>query len=223
MKHDQAAASAAFEAEVSGRFGLLPNFFRSATAAPELVRQLWGFAKAGYLGNPMPSVFKERVFVWLSRFCPTRYCIVRHVGFLLGGEHGHASGDAAAAPQPVQVVVDLLRRPTPWQRDMSRAYELLEGSTIPVGTWPGSGTDMEDALFACAALMFVEPARSDRARLAVARALGAANFELFSGCLAFIRTAHYWTMLHPEIETEDDMQELIRENEELTKPPLGDP
>jgi len=83
LKHDQAVASAALEAEVSGRFGMLPNFFQSAAAAPELVRQLWGFAKAGYLDNPMPSVFKERLFVWLSRFCPTRYCIVRHVGFLL--------------------------------------------------------------------------------------------------------------------------------------------
>ena len=74
-----------FHADVAARFGILPNFFRSAQAAPELIQQLWGFAKAGYLDNPMPSVFKERLFVWLSRFCPMRYCIVRHVGFLSGG------------------------------------------------------------------------------------------------------------------------------------------
>src|SRR4029453_5618204 len=96
-----------FETEVAGRFGILPNFFRSAQAAPELIQQLWGFAKAGYLDNPMPSVFKERLFVWLSRFCPTRYCIVRHVGFLLGHGHGRAAGDAAAAPQTVDEIVGL--------------------------------------------------------------------------------------------------------------------
>ena len=61
--------SNSFETEVAARFGILPNFFRSAAAAPELIQQLWGFAKAGYLDNPMPSVFKERLFVWLSRFC----------------------------------------------------------------------------------------------------------------------------------------------------------
>ena len=83
-----------FEKEVAGRFGILPNFFRSSQAAPELIQQLWGFAIAGYLDNPMPSVFKERLFVWLSRFCPMRYCIVRHVGFLLGHNHGHAAGDS---------------------------------------------------------------------------------------------------------------------------------
>ena len=63
------AAHNEYEAEVAGRFGMLPNFFRSAQAAPELIQQLWGFAKTGYLDNPMPSVFKERLFVWLSRFC----------------------------------------------------------------------------------------------------------------------------------------------------------
>ena len=78
---------------------------------------------------------------------------------------------------------------------------------------------MEDALFACAAVMFVEPARSDRARLAVTRVLGPGNFECY---LAFIRTAHYWTVLHPEIETEDDMQQLMRGHEELARLLLDD-
>ena len=125
-----------FEAEVAGRFGILPNFFRSAQAAPELIQQLWGFAKAGYLDNPMPSVFKERLFVWLSRFCPMRYCIVRHVGFLLGHGHGHAAGDAAAIPQTIDEVVRLLRRPSPWQREMDEVYALLEGLTAPIDTGP---------------------------------------------------------------------------------------
>ena len=50
------------EAEVARRFGILPNFFRSAEAAPELIQQLWGFAQAGYLDTPMPAVFKEQLF-----------------------------------------------------------------------------------------------------------------------------------------------------------------
>ena len=61
-----------FQAEVAGRFGLLPNFFRSARAAPELIEKLWSFARAGYLDNPIPSLFKERLFVTLSRLCPAR-------------------------------------------------------------------------------------------------------------------------------------------------------
>jgi signal transduction histidine kinase len=210
-----------FEVELAGRFGLVPNFFRSSAAAPELIQELWGFAKAAYLDNPMPSIFKERLFVWLSRFCPAHYCVVRHVGFLLGGNHGHAAGDPTAVPQTVEEVVELLRQPSPWQRDMAAVYALLEGSTLRE-SWPAPRSELEDAIFASAALLFAEPARSDRARRALIHAVGARRFEFLSGCLAFIRTAHYWTMLHPEIETEDDMRFLLRGHEELARLLLED-
>jgi hypothetical protein len=45
----------------------------------------------------LPSLFKERLFVHLSRFCEIRYCIVRHVGFLIG--QGRPAGDADADPR----------------------------------------------------------------------------------------------------------------------------
>ena len=222
MKSDS-GSSTAFEAEVAARFGILPNFFRSARAAPDLLEQLWGFAKAGYLDNPMPAVFKERLFVWLSRFCPMRYCIVRHVGFLLGGRHGRAAGDADARPQTLSEVLALLRRPSPWNRDMAPVYASLEAEPGALESWPSPGSDLEDAVFACAAVMFVEPARSDLARRGLVRTLGLREYELFSGCLAFIRTAHYWTMLHPEIESEEDMLALMRGHEELASLLLADP
>jgi signal transduction histidine kinase len=215
--------NAAFEADVTRRFGILPNFFRSASAAPELIERLWGFAKAGYLDNPMPSVFKERLFVWLSRFCPMRYCIVRHVGFLLGETHGRAAGDANARPQTLDEVITLLRRPSPWMRDMAPVYLNLEAARRPDGLWPAAGSQLEDEIFACAALMFVEPARCDGARRALIRTLGQRDYEFFSGCLAFIRTAHYWTMLHPEIESEEDMLALMRGHEELARLLKEDP
>jgi signal transduction histidine kinase len=216
-------SSAAFEAVVANRFGLVPNFFRSARAAPELIEQLWGFAKAGYLDNPMPSIFKERLFVWLSRYCPMRYCIVRHVGFLLGKGHGCPAGDAEAGTQTIDEVITLLRKPSPWKRDMEQIYLSLEGASRAIDEWPAPGSRIEDEIFACAAIMFVEPARSDAARRALIRTLGQREFEFFSGCLAFIRTAHYWTMLHPEIETEDDMLELLRGQQELAQLLMEDP
>jgi hypothetical protein len=81
-----------------------------------LVSACWSFTKAGYLDNPIPALFKERLFVVLSRLCPVRYCIVRHVGFLLG--HGRAAGNARAKPHGLGDVILLLKRPFPWSRDM---------------------------------------------------------------------------------------------------------
>ena len=211
------------EADAVQRFGILPNLFRSARAAPELLEPLWGFARAGYLDNPMPVVLKERLFVWLSRFCPMRYCMVRHVGFLLGEHRGQPAGDARAGTQTIDEIIALLRRPSPWNRDMALVYASLQAATTRIDVWPAPGSTLEDAIFACAAIMFVEPARSEAARHALVHALGLREYELLSGCLAFIRTAQFWTMLHPEIDSEDDRVALLRGHEELAHLLLDDP
>ena len=72
------------EKQVEERFEFLSNSCLLAPEAPEITEKLWGFAEAAYLDNPLPSVFKERLFAHLSRFCAVRYCIARHVGFLVG-------------------------------------------------------------------------------------------------------------------------------------------
>ena len=61
------------EVGVAKRFGVLPNFFRLASGDPRIAANLWGFAQFAYLDNPLPSLFKERLFVYLSRFCEIRY------------------------------------------------------------------------------------------------------------------------------------------------------
>jgi hypothetical protein len=100
-----------FETEVTSRFGLVPNFFRSAPDAPLLIHELWRFAKSAYLDTPIPTLFKERLFVYLSRFCEVRYCITRHTGFLLG--LGRSAGDPDAQAMTIDQVIRLLAAPRP--------------------------------------------------------------------------------------------------------------
>ena len=209
----------AFKREVASRFGLVPNFFSSAPDAPELVAKLWDFAKAGYLDNPLPSLFKERLFVYLSRFCEVRYCIVRHCAFLLG--LGHAAGDPSAI-QTLEQVIRLLKSSPPWQRDLDVVFSGLEALSA-VKDWPAPETEAEDWVIAAATLIFVEPARSERARSALYQVLGGNRFEHLLGLLTFIRTAHYWTVLHPELPLEEDARELLSGNEELARLLLQDP
>src|ERR1700738_2949337 len=115
---------AAFRANVADRFGVLPNFFCAASAAPGLIERLWGFAQSAYLDSPLPSLFKERLFVHLSRFCEVRYCIVRHVGFLIG--EGRPAGDPTVTPQTVEQVLALLQRPLPDETQLAVCLTRLE-------------------------------------------------------------------------------------------------
>ena len=118
------------ENRVEGRLGVLPNFFRLAPETPDIIEKLWEFAQAAYLDNPLPSIFKERLFVRLSRFCAVRYCIARHVGFLVG--LGRPAGDATASPQSVADVVQLLQRPFPRGPDLEPYLALCADTTAPI-------------------------------------------------------------------------------------------
>ena len=210
----------AFQQAVSNRFGLVPNFFQSAPEAPELVQRLWDVARELYLDKPIPSLFKERLFVYLSRYCEVRYCIVRHCGFLIG--LGHSSGDPLVQVESVAQAIKLLQTPTPWERDLNAVLLPLEAISTRID-WPEPETDLEDCLFAAATVVFVEPLRSDRERAALRNALGGQRFEHLMGLLTFIRTAHYWTKVHPNLGFEDDVRQMLDQQEDLTRLLLEDP
>ena len=213
-------AATPFHREVAARFGLVPNFFVSAPDAPEIVEKLWEFAKSAYLDNPIPSLFKERLFVFLSRFCPVRYCVVRHCGFLAG--YGHPSGDDDARPQTLDQIVSLLKTPAPWRRNLKSVYEGLAAVDKP-NDWPRPGSDLEDWIFAASAVTFIKPLESDHPRALLRNILGGKRFEYLLALLAFIRTAHYWTVVHPDLEIEDDVREFLSTNKELAALLLQDP
>jgi len=216
----KASEHSSFHEQVEKRFRLVPNFFVSAPDAPEIIERLWAFAAAAYLDNPIPTLFKERLFVFLSRFCPIRYCIVRHCGFLVG--YGRSAGDPAARVQTIEQVMKLLQTPPPWRRDLEPIYSSLEGMNKPVD-WPAPDTEIEDQLFAVCTMIFVDPLKSEHALKVLRHALGGKRCEYVLALLAFIRTAHFWTLVHPGIEMEDDVKELLGEYKELAALLLKEP
>ena len=201
-----------FRREVADRFGVLPNFFCSADAAPGLIDELWKFAKSAYLDNPLPSLFKERLFVHLSRFCEVRYCIVRHVGFLIG--QGRPAGDGNAEPETIEQVIEMLRRPLLEGQALTRVLERLERASLG-HRLAEPRTECEADLFEALTVMFLWPRSAAHARRAVRAAVGDATLELLVAYLAFVRTAHYWTEMHPELTYEPDMAEILRRHIEL--------
>jgi PAS domain S-box-containing protein len=201
-----------FQDEVAERFGVLPNFFCSAKAAPGLIERLWDFAKSAYLDNPLPPLFKERLFVHLSRFCVVRYCIVRHVGFLVG--HGRPAGDGSVEPETVDKVLALLRRPVPASEALEAALGRLSARTVmePI---PAPGTEFEHDLFDALTVLFLAPLSPGLVREAVRTAVGEANLEFLLAFMAFIRAAHYWTETHSDLTYEADMLGLMERHPEL--------
>jgi len=206
---------------VEERFGVLPNFFRLGPETPEITEKLWGFAQAAYLDNPLPSVFKERLFVHLSRFCAVHYCVARHVGFLVG--LGRPAGDPTAPTQSVTDVVKLLRRPFPRGQELESCLSLCAGWPAPIAEMPLSDTQMEEAIFVLAGHVFLKTSDYLSCLNALTRLLGPTRLQYLLLFLAFVRAAHYWTETHPEIAFEDDIKNLLATHEALAQCILNDP
>ena len=165
----------------------------------------------------MPPLFKERLFVHLSRFCEVRYCIVRHVAFLTG--RGYPAGSTAAVPETVDQVIQLLARPIPDMANIRDVFARLESAWLH--ELPEPGTQTESDLFDALAVMFVTPMSSSRARAVVAAVVGETTYEMLVAYLAFVRTAHFWTEMHPELALEDDCAAMLNEQPKLAELLLG--
>ncbi len=209
------------EKQVEERFGVLPNFFRLTSETPQITEKLWGFAQAAYLDNPLPSVFKERLFVHLSRFCAARYCIGRHVGFLVG--LGCPAGDPTVRTQSIADVVKLLRRPFPRGQELQSHLALCAACPAPMVEIPTANTQMEDAIFVLSGHVFLKTSDYLFCLDALARLFGPVRLQYLLLFLAFVRTAHYWTETHPEIAFEDDINKLLATHEALADCILNDP
>src|SRR6202162_5011629 len=206
---------------VNERFGVLPNFFRLSPGTPEITEKLWGFAQAAYLDNPLPSVFKERLFVHLSRFCAVRYCIARHAGFLIG--LGRPAGDKDARAESVADVVKLLRRPLPRGPELKSCLSFCAKCPGPLVEMPTADTQMEAGLFSLASHVFLQTAETPECLGELARLLGTVRLQYLLLFLAFVRAAHYWTRVHPEIQFEDDIKQLLATHEALATCIVDDP
>jgi len=213
--HSVSTTTQELQRRVNERFGVLPNFFRLSPETPEITEKLWGFAQAAYLDNPLPSVFKERLFVHLSRFCAVRYCIARHTGFLIG--LGRPAGDKDAQAESAVDVVKLLRRPLARGPELQSRLSFCSKCPAPLIEMPTADTQMEAGLFSLASHVFLQTADAPECLDALERLLGTVRLQYLLLFLAFVRAAHYWTRVHPEIQFEDDIKELLAAHEALAK------
>ena len=215
----EASQGKVLETEVQNRFGVLPNFFRLTPETPEITANLWGFARFAYLDNPLPSLFKERLFVYLSRFCEVRYCIARHVGFLAG--LGHPSGDAQSPVQLAEDIVRMLQQPFLRGEEL-RALLADSYAATPLGEIPSRDSEMERAIFVFSGHVFLQTADASTCLDRLTSLLGEVRLQYLILFLSFVRTAHYWTKVHPGLEFEADIKWLLATNEALAHCVLQD-
>jgi len=209
MKHSTSSGAntaGELKREIHHRLGFLPNFLTVA-GDQETLQTLWRDLEHHYLDSPFPSRFKDQVFAYLSTHCSSPYCLCRHIGFLagIGGPNG---GEPLLDSK--QILALLLREP-PTIREMVTIMETLNSRPpLTVGTWE---ENHEEDLLACCVYLFRQGREHRAVSRTLSRFLGAKRFNRLAGFLGFIKSAHFWSDAHPELELEDDVSEYFSHNE----------
>jgi signal transduction histidine kinase len=197
----------AVRARIAERFGLIPSFFMMARAEPPIVDAIFGMVEFAYFDSPLPALFKERLFTYVSRFCRVPYCMARHSAFLLGC--GNVAGDSGADGISVDEAVALLRTPFPDAERRDALLRKLRAADGDIDRWPDPRSDLEETVFFAAAVAFVMPLEHKPLLAQLERVLGARRFNYLILFLGFIRFAHFWTESHQELRLEDDIEQLL--------------
>ena len=181
------------KAEIERLFGFFPNFFQPVLDQPETLESLWQQALAGYVNNPLPAVFKEKLFARLSRYCATPYCLVTHS--CLMRSLGQSAGEIAR----------VLESPTPaTDAEIERPLQALAAAPAPLLIWPEPGSRLERAMLCCAEISFLSTRGAAACRAALRRLLGTAGHAHLMRFLSFVRLAHLWIESYPEISYQAD-------------------
>ncbi len=135
---------------------------------------------------------------------------------------GKPAGDLSCLPQTIEEVMPLLRRALPSGPDLDPYLSIcLERDGDPL--FPEPDTQDEQAIFACAAHVFIQTSDASACLAALQHALGPPTLEHVRLFLTFVRTAHYWTEIHPELVFEDDINHLLNTHEALAACVLSGP
>ena len=207
---DRAAADSA-EASAVARLGISPAHFTTASDRAGL-EALCRFAADAYLDNPLPALFKERVFVRLSHAAGARYCLIRHASRLVG--NGFPAGDRAAPPQDGGEVIGLLRRPLPEADQVDALLDRIarHGALQPL---PPAGSELEGELLDALASVFIRPEGAVRIADALTGAFGSGPYAQMVVLLSYVRAEHFWAQAHPELSCAPDLALIERRFPEL--------
>src|SRR4029077_5013174 len=111
----------------------------------------------------------------------------------------------------------------PRARNLERHLLCCADYQAPMGAWAEPGSDAEETIFGLASHAFLQTADAPACLDVLRSALGESRFQYLMLFLAFVRTAHYWTKVHPELALEEDVKRFLATHEALAEWCLSDP
>ena len=184
-------------ARIIDRLGFFPSFLVSAIETPDILASLWEQTLSAYINNPLPELFKEKLFVFVSRYCSSPYFIICH------------SCTLRSLGVTAQEILELNKLPVPHQeQDVQLDLQNLSQQSQLGFSWH-SNPKLEKSLLRCAALLFTHSSQAKSSCQKLRECLGTLMYNHLVALLGYIKLCHQWVESYPEISYEKDRRSQL--------------
>lgn len=183
------------QTEIEAKFGFFPPFFSPALQNPQVLENLWQQTLSAYVTNPLPALFKEKLFAYLSRYCVVPYCMVCHSCSL------HSLGMKG------KEVLKLLESFPIEEIEIDKYLHILTQASNELILELEFNSAVEESLLYCAIFISLE---KDTAycRTELRHLLGDVNYQHLVTFIAYVKTCHLWMEAHPEVPLAADKRAI---------------
>jgi len=181
--------------EIQERLGFVPSFFLPAEATPEILANLWQQTLSAYIENPLPALFKEKLFAYLGRYCQIPYSIICH------------SYALKTLGMTASEILALLQETIPnLTKDQDVSIKIFRSQLDTLINWPSANSELERSIYRASIIIFLSPTHGENYRRELKRILGTGYYNHLMAFLAYIKNCHHWIECFPEISYESDPQ-----------------
>ncbi|AFZ12051.1 PAS/PAC sensor signal transduction histidine kinase [Crinalium epipsammum PCC 9333] len=180
------------KAEIQEKFGFVPPFFSPAESTPQVLENLWQQTLSAYIDNPLPALFKEKLSAYLSRYCAIPYCMVCH------------SCTLRPLGMSAHEVLQLLESTPPTTAEINQYFPGVDTQQISIKNWAEPDTAIENYIFYCSILIFLEISDSEECQTKLRRLLTPDAYNYLVLFIGYVKTCHTWMLSHPEVSYEAD-------------------
>ncbi|MBI4243220.1 MAG: PAS domain S-box protein [Planctomycetes bacterium] len=179
--------------EIVTRFGFMPPFFESFFHDLALLKDIWQQTVTVYLDSPIPGLFKEKLYTYLSRFCLAPYCLICHscVLYKLGMKGDH--------------IFKMLSVPPPKSSELSELIEKIK-LTPSISSWKEIDSEMEMTIIRLCTHIYIKGNYTPIILPQLRRLLGDSNHNFLVSLMSYIQTCATWVESHRNISYKADQR-----------------
>ena len=166
--------------EVIKQLGFFPSFLIPAIETPQILESLWQETLNTYINNPLPAIFKEKLFVSLSHRAKIDYFVICHSCTLRS---------LGITGKEILALEDLTF-PHP-ETDLKLDLQILAQQPVDSDRW-SNNLEIEQTILRCSALIFLHNSPTSAYCLPLRKYLGRITYGYLVAFLGYIKLCHQW-------------------------------